>query len=308
MSAPLRIGTRRSALAVAQSEWVAARLRTRWNVEVELVPIVTGGDRLQTQPNAPVPGRGLFVRELEEALRGGAVDLCVHSAKDVPPEPAEDLVLAAYPPRADPRDALVGRALAELPPGAVVGTGSPRRATQLHALRPDLRIQPLAGNVDSRLARVAAGDFDAAVLARAGLLRLGRGSEVRQVLEPEEMVPAAGQGALVLEVRRADAAAATAAACLNDATTAFCVGVERAVQAALDGGCTVPCGVLCRPVRGGRGWEALAALAGAGGAVLRVAAAVPGPPAPGTAERLAAAVLHALGAARAPQGAGGGER
>jgi hydroxymethylbilane synthase len=299
MSRPLRVGTRGSALARAQAEAVARLLPVPW----ELVSVVSAGDR--RGPGDPGPGRGIFVGALQEALRAGEVDLCVHSAKDVPPESAEGLVLAAYPPREDARDALVGRALADLPRGAVVGTGSPRRASQLRALRPDLRVRALAGNVDSRLARLAAGEFDAAVLARAGLLRLGRDAEARQVLEPEEMVPAAGQGALVLEVRRDDAAAAAAAAALNDATTAFCVGVERAVQGALDGGCTVPCGVLCRAARGGRGWEALAALAGTGHFVLRVTATVPGAPTGDTAEHLTAAVLHALGAARAPAGGGG---
>jgi hydroxymethylbilane synthase len=303
VSRPLRIGTRGSPLALAQAEAVARLLPGPW----ELVTVTTAGDR-GGAGGAP-PGSGVFVTALEEALRGGEVDLCVHSAKDVPPETPDDLVLVAYAPRGDPRDAVVGRPLAELAAGAAVGTGSPRRAAQLRALRPDLSVRPLAGNVDTRLRRVAAGEFDAAVLARAGLERLGRSAEVRQVLEPEEMVPAAGQGALVLQARRGDASAAAAASLVADAATAFCVGVERAVQAALDGGCASPCGVLCRSARQGRGWEVLAALVGGDGAVIRVAASVPGiAGTPGLGERLAAAALHALGAARAPgrgPGAGG---
>ena len=243
MSAPLRIGTRRSALAVAQSEWVAARLRTRWNVEVELVPIVTGGDRLQTQPNAPVPGRGLFVRELEEALRGGAVDLCVHSAKDVPPRLPAGLELVAFPPRADARDALVGdgRGLAQLPRGARVGTGSARRAVQLRRARPDLQVAPIRGNVDTRLGRVGPGGLDAVVLAACGLDRLGLADGRVRVLSCQEMVPAAGQGALAVEAAQGGPHGFRLRA-LDDPATRLAVLAERAVLAALDAGCSAPVG------------------------------------------------------------------
>ncbi len=239
----LRIGTRRSALAVAQSEWVAARLRARWNVPVELVPIVTGGDRLQDQPIAPVPARGIFVRELEEALRAGTVDVCVHSAKDVPPELPDGLAIVALPPRADARDALVagGRDVEQLPCGARIGTGSARRALQLRRLRPDLQLVPIRGNVDTRLGRVHPGDLDGVVLAACGLDRLGLRDQRVRALSCQEMVPAAGQGALALEAVAGGPQVFRLRA-LDDPATRLAVLAERAVLGALGAGCLAPVG------------------------------------------------------------------
>lgn len=298
MSGGLRIGTRGSALARAQAEAVARALPA----PSELVVITTAGDRRSASGTAPGDGAvGVFVSELETALLRGEVDLCVHSAKDVPPEIADGLCLAAYPGRGDPRDAVAGRALPDLPAGAVVGTGSPRRALQLRALRPDLRIAPLAGNVDSRLARVARGEFDAAILAAAGLERLGRAAEARQVLRPEEMVPAAAQGALVLEARVGDARALAAARAVHDPWTGFCVGVERAVLAALGGGCAVAAGVLCQA--GAGACTVLAAVDAGGGRVARVRVGADGVAEPQDAaarEGLVARVLRALAAEGVP--------
>ena len=290
MRRPLRIGTRRSALALAQAEAVADALRAVWTAgPVELVHIVTTGDRMQEQNPAVAGGRGLFVKELERALLRGEIDLCVHSAKDVPPELPEGLVLAAFPRRADPRDAVVGVAgLAGLRPGAVVATGSPRRAGQLRHARPDLRVEPIRGNVDTRLRRVRAGDFDAAVLAVAGLSRLGLAGEVAEALDPEVMVPAAGQGALAIETA-GDAEVVGAVSALDDAATAFAVLSERAVLAGLGGGCSAPAGALAEAVDGGR-YRMRAAVCGIDdGQVIRAAAETSVPPevlAPGARTRL----------------------
>ena len=306
----LRLGTRGSPLALAQARAVAAALP----LSPELVVVETAGDRLGRQSPAPLDdpaGRGRFVSALEQALRAGTVDLCVHSAKDVPPEGTPGLALIAFPTRADPRDALVGRALAELAAGATVATGSPRRAAQLLALRPDLRVEAVRGNVDTRLRRTAEGGFAAALLAVAGLSRLGREDAIREVLAPEQMVPAAGQGALALQARAGDAAAAAAAAACNDPLTAFCVRVERGVLAALGGGCSAPAGVLCAPLRPGR-LLVRAVVAGAAGELVRAVVEAEVAPARWTdgarADELAAEVAAALlqgGAARLLQAAGG---
>lgn len=232
---------------------------------VELVEVVTTGDLLQEQNPAAVGGRGAFVKELDAALLDGRVDLCVHSAKDVPPELPAGLALAAFPPRADPRDALVaplGWTVAGMPPGARVATGSPRRVLQLRALRPDVRVLPLRGNVDSRLARRQAGHCDALVLAAAGLDRLGRSAVIAERIDPQHMVPAAGQGALAVAARADDAPALSALAALDDAATAFAVHAERAVLAALGGGCSAPAGALVAPVDGGGRVRLLAGLMG----------------------------------------------
>ncbi len=246
MTAELRVGTRRSALARAQAQWVAERLRARWPGQVTLIPLTTAGDRSQEQNPAVGGGRGVFVRELEDALLAGEVDLCVHSAKDVPPQLPEGLTLAALPPRADPRDALItasGGGLQTLWAGARVGTGSPRRALQLADLRPDLTVVPMRGNVDTRLGRVSQGELDAVVLAVAGLVRLARGAEVAQALNPAEMVPAAGQGALALETR-GDHPHLDVFRSLDHPATALAVLSERAVLGTLGGGCAAPAGAL----------------------------------------------------------------
>ena len=253
MSRPLRIGTRGSALALAQSGVVAEWLRPLWpSGPVELVTVVTTGDRLQGQNPGRAAGRGLFVKEIEDALLAGRVDLCVHSAKDVPPQLPQGLGLVALPARADPRDALCGCALGNLRAGARVATGSPRRALQLRHLRPDLRFVPLRGNVDTRMARLRSGEFEAAVLAVAGLQRLGRSADIAETLSPEAVIPAAGQGALAIEARLDDPQVLGVAARLEDPATAFAVLAERAVEAGLGGGCGAPTGVYAEPLGSGR--------------------------------------------------------
>jgi hydroxymethylbilane synthase len=245
-AAALRLGTRRSLLARTQSEGVAGALRERAGVAVELVEVVTRGD-VSRAPLSTIGGTGVFVSALREALHEGRVDLAVHSLKDLPTAPAAGLALAAVPVREDPRDVLVARGgarLADLPAGARVGTGSPRRAAQLRWLRPDLRVVDVRGNVDTRLRLVFDGQLDAVVLARSGLLRLGRAGEVTQVLDPEEILPAPGQGALAVECRADDAATLAACAVLDDAATRAAVTAERALLRALEAGCTAPVGAL----------------------------------------------------------------
>jgi hydroxymethylbilane synthase len=229
----IRLGTRGSALALAQARWVAARLPS-----ADIVPITTSGDRGSRDD------KSRFVKEIEEALLSGSVDLAVHSAKDVPGELPSGLAIVGVPSRADPLDALCGAdSLASLPEGAVVGTASVRRRAQLLALRPDLVIQELRGNVDTRLRRLAEGGFDAIVLARAGLERLGRGDEGAPL---GELVPAPGQGCLVLEARSDDEAASEAAGALTDGDALAALTAERAVVTALDATCNTPIGVWAR--------------------------------------------------------------
>src|SRR5262245_13799705 len=197
----LRLGTRRSALALAQASLVADAIRRRIGRPVELIEITTHGD-VSAEPLTTIGGTGVFVSALRDAVLSGDVDLAVHSYKDLPTAPAQGLVIAAVPARADPRDVLVardGRKLADLPAGAVVGTGSPRRAAQLRALRPDLDIHPIRGNVDTRIRLVSSREIDAVVLASAGLARLGRLDEAAQILDVDEMLPAPAQGALAVE-------------------------------------------------------------------------------------------------------------
>jgi hydroxymethylbilane synthase len=244
----LRLGTRRSPLAWTQAETVAAALTAATGREVELVGIVSDGDRT-TVPLTEAGGTGVFVAALRQALLAGEVDAAVHSLKDLPTAPDPQLTLAAIPPRADARDSLVaadGAGVADLPAGAVIGTGSPRRAAQLraHAAVTGRRfeIRPIRGNVDSRISRVG-HDCDAVVLAQAGLDRLGRG-DAGTPIDPALMLPAPGQGALAVETRAADASTAAACATLDDATTRACVTAERALLAALEAGCSAPVGAL----------------------------------------------------------------
>jgi hydroxymethylbilane synthase len=241
----LRVGTRPSALALAQSGLVAARLRAAGH-PAELVTVSTHGDR----SSAPIPtlGVGVFVSQLRDALAAGEVDIAVHSYKDLPTAPDPRLTLAAIPPREDPRDALVARdglVLGELPTGATVGTGSPRRTAQLEALGLGLRVVPIRGNVDTRLAKVASAELDAVVVASAGLRRLGRVDEATELLDPLQMLPAPAQGALAVECR-ADRPelAALLAQVLDDAWTRAAVTAERAVLATLEAGCSAPVGAL----------------------------------------------------------------
>jgi hydroxymethylbilane synthase len=241
----LRIGTRPSALAVAQSGQVADRLRAAGHA-AELVEVSTSGDRSM----APVAelGVGVFVSALREALVRGEVDVAVHSYKDLPTAPDLRLTLAAVPPREDPRDALVardGKVLGELPVGARVGTGSPRRRAQLHALGLGLEVVAIRGNVDTRIGKVRSGELDAVVVAAAGLRRLGRVDEATELLDPLQMVPAPAQGALAIECRAGDRELVRSlAAVLDDEYTRAAVTAERAVLAALEAGCSAPVGAL----------------------------------------------------------------
>ena len=244
----IRLGTRGSALALAQARLVAERLPG----EVEIVPITTSGDKSQkgSDPLSVRDSRGLtpsdksrFVKEIEDALLAGEIDVAVHSAKDVPTDFPTGLLLHAVLERADPRDAICGAAsLEDLPEGAVVGTSSLRRRAGLLALRPDLDVRDIRGNVDTRLRRLADGDFDALVLAQAGLDRLGRGSE-GQPLDPGAVVPAAGQGCLAVQLRDADEAANPAAFALTDFTTDALLREERNVVRLLRATCNTPIGV-----------------------------------------------------------------
>jgi len=252
----LRLGTRGSALALAQSAHVAQALQQRTGEAVELVRVVTRGD-VDSAAIAQIGGTGVFVTALREALLAGEVDLAVHSYKDLPTAPAEGLHVAAVPRREDPRDAVVARdglTLAELPSGARVGTGSPRRTAQLRALGLGLDVVPIRGNVDTRIGVVRSGELDAVVLARAGLARLGRLDEVTEVLDPLQVLPAPAQGALAVECRE-DAPVRALLEALDDADTRASVTAERALLAALEAGCTAPVGALAEVAEGDDGPE-----------------------------------------------------
>lgn len=246
----LRIGTRASALALWQAEWVAARL-CEHGVAVELVKLSTRGDREQAGPIRGIAGGdGVFTRELQRALLAQEIDLAVHSLKDLPTEPVAGLYLAAVPERGPVGDAIICREVAGfegLPDGAVVGTGSLRRRAQLWHARPGLQMADLRGNVDTRLRKLAAGQYDAIVLAEAGLHRLGLDRHMTQVLPIERVLPAVGQGALGLEARVGDANTAAALAPLDHAASHAAVRAERAMLAAISGGCLAPIGAWCRP-------------------------------------------------------------
>jgi hydroxymethylbilane synthase len=253
---PLRLGTRGSALALVQARYVQERLSSLGH-QVELVRITTKGD-VSTAPLAQIGGTGVFVTALREALLDGRVDLAVHSLKDLPTAPADGLVVAAVPEREDPRDVLCARdglKLSDLPVGAVVGTGSPRREAQLRALGLGIEITGLRGNVDTRLGKVADGSLDAVVLARAGLSRLGRLDSVTEVLDPMQMLPAPGQGALAVECRSADTALVEALGALDDAATRAAVTAERTLLAVLEAGCTAPVGAYAEAAEGEDGLE-----------------------------------------------------
>ncbi len=251
--APIRIGTRGSLLALWQAEHVKARLEALGHA-VALEVITTTGDKLLDRRLELVGGKGAFLKEIEEALLARTVDLAVHSLKDVPTSLPDGLRLCAFLERADPRDALLsrdGRGLAALAPGARVGTTSLRRQAQLRALRGDLEIVDLRGNVDTRVRLLREGRFDAIVLALAGLTRLGRAAEVSEVLAPETLLPAPGQGAIVLECRADDEAVARAVAPLHHVASAEAVRAERAFLARLGGGCNVPLGAFAEAAPGG---------------------------------------------------------
>jgi len=252
----LRLGTRRSALALAQSTTVADNVR-RHGHAVELVEVVTEGDR-SSEAIATMGGTGVFVTELRRQLLAGGIDMAVHSLKDLPTQPAEGLVVVALPRREDPRDALVSRegvTLAELPSGSRVGTGSPRRTAQLRALGLGLEVVAIRGNVDTRLRKVSEGDVDAVVVAAAGLARLGRLGEVAEILDPGQMLPAPGQGALAVECRADDETLQRALAVLDDPVTRAATSAERTLLAALEAGCTAPVGALADVAVGDDGDE-----------------------------------------------------
>ena len=244
MSREIRIATRKSALALWQAEYVKARLEASHpGLKVSLVPMVSRGDKLLDAPLAKIGGKGLFVKELETALMENEADIAVHSMKDVPMEFPEGLGLYCICEREDPRDAFVSNRfddLDALPPGSVVGTSSLRRQAQLLARRPDLKIQFLRGNVNTRLAKLDAGEYDAIILAAAGLIRLGFGERIRSSIGVDESLPAGGQGAVGIECRTGDSELHALLECLNHAPTATRVVAERALNKRLNGGCQVP--------------------------------------------------------------------
>ncbi|WP_350280698.1 hydroxymethylbilane synthase [Kribbella sp. HUAS MG21] len=252
----IRLGTRRSKLATAQSTIVADRLRELGH-EVELVLITTTGD-VNRAPLEQIGGTGIFVSALRDALLAGEIDIAVHSLKDLPTAPVDGLTVGAIPLREDPRDVLVARdglTLGELQRGALIGTGSPRRVAQLDALGLGVECTGIRGNVDTRIGMVTEGKLDAVVLARAGLARLGRLAEVTETLDPIQVLPAPGQGALGIECRADDTAVLTALAPLDDPATRAAVTAERQLLATLEAGCTAPVGALAEVVEGEDGPE-----------------------------------------------------
>jgi hydroxymethylbilane synthase len=244
----LRIGSRGSPLALVQAREVQSRLAKACGLDpaqIEIKVIRTTGDVIQDRPLAEAGGKGLFTKEIEEALLAGNIDLAVHSSKDMPTVLPPGLNLSAFLPREDPRDAFIGRGaktLSELPGGAVVGTASLRREALVKHLRPDLKIVPLRGNVETRLRKLEAGDFDATILAVAGLKRLGLLAAATSLLDAEEFVPAVGQGAIGIETRDSDQKTRALVAAINDADTATALTAERAFLAVLDGSCRTPIG------------------------------------------------------------------
>jgi hydroxymethylbilane synthase len=237
------VATRKSALALAQSRAWMAELRDRAQVDTAELLVTTTGDRIQDRPLNEVGGKGLFLKEIEEALLAGQADLAVHSLKDVPGQLAAGLIIGCVPKREDPRDAIKTRSgcfFRDLPAGSKVGTSSLRRTVQLRALRPDLDYVPLRGNIDTRLRRCEEGVIDAVVLAYAGLRRIGRASEATELLSPDVCLPAVGQGALGIEIRAEDEGILSLVAELDDMETAIATASERGVLVAVDGSCQVP--------------------------------------------------------------------
>jgi hydroxymethylbilane synthase len=257
MTASLRVGTRASLLATTQARHVADLVEALLGRPAELVEVSTEGDRSDASL-ATMGGTGVFVTALRDALLDGRVDIAVHSLKDLPTAPDPRIALAAVPPREDPRDVVVARdglTLGELPVGSRVGTGSPRRAAQLHALGMGLEVVDIRGNVETRVGKVRSGAYDAVVLARAGLARIGRLDDATEVLDPLQMLPAPGQGALAVECRADDADLVRDLALLDDPATRAAVTAERAVLATLEGGCSAPIGALAEVAEGDDGDE-----------------------------------------------------
>ena len=292
----IRIGTRASVLARTQSELVAQQLRTALGEEVEHVDVRTEGD-VTRAPLATIGGTGVICRASREALLRGDVDVAVHSLKDLPTAPPDHIALAAVPVREDARDAVVARdglTLGELPAGARVGTGSPRRAAQLHALGLGFDVVPIRGNVDTRIRKVSDGDVDAVVLARAGIARLGRMDEVTEVLDPLQMLPAPGQGALAVECRAGDTELVSRVReALDDPRTRAAVTAERAVLATLEAGCSAPVGAMAEIAEGDDGdelWLRAVALSADGAVAVRRSAAG----SPGDAEKVGRALAEEM--------------
>jgi hydroxymethylbilane synthase len=290
--APLRLGTRTSPMAMAQAGRVAGLITERTGRPVEIVGITTFGDVSRAEL-AQIGGTGVFVSGLRERLLHDEIDLAVHSLKDLPASPVEGITLAAVTRRDDPRDALVARdgaKLADLPAASRIGTGSPRRAAQLLLLRPDLRPVPVRGNAGTRLSRVASGEVDAVVLAYAGLARIGRLEAVSQVFEPDEMLPAAGQGALAVECSAGRPGLASLLACADDPASNAATTAERSVLAALQAGCSAPIGAYAA------GTETLqlhaVVVAANGGTALRASASGPAAEAASLGREVAAELLR----------------
>jgi hydroxymethylbilane synthase len=285
----VRVGTRGSTLARMQTQTVIDAL----GAPAELVTIVTSGDR-SSAPVEQIGGTGVFVSALRTALVAGEIDVAVHSYKDLPTAPADGIVVGAVPLREDPRDALIARdglTLAELPSGARVGTGSQRRAAQLRSLGLGLDVVPLRGNVDTRLRRVAEGDFDAVVLALAGLRRLGRADEVTEVLDPIQVLPAPAQGALAVECRAGDQDLINLLSIVDDADTRAAVVAERTMLGTLEGGCTAPIAALAEVAEGPEIYLRGSVTAPDGSRAVRLSATGPATDAEGIGRRLAAELI-----------------
>jgi hydroxymethylbilane synthase len=295
----VRLATRKSDLALTQARLVAGMLEAKLGVSTELLRVETSGDRLQSVSLAKLGGKGLFVKEIEEALLDHRADLAVHSAKDLPAAQPEGLELVAFPERVDPRDALVARergaTLGSLPRGARVGTGSVRRTAQLRALRPDLEVVPLRGNVPTRLRKLESEKLDAVILACAGLERLGLAERIDERLAPEVMLPAVAQGILAIEGRAGDAIARDATA-LGHAATAAQAAAERAVLVRLEADCNVPLGAYAEASAAGLRLRALLATS-EGDRMARAEAEGAADEAGALGERVADALLAGGGAA-----------
>jgi len=301
MPRTLIIGTRGSKLALRQVELVLKGLRReRPDATFDVREIKTEGDR-SSAPLSEIGGFGVFTKALEDALLAGTIDVAVHSLKDLPPDVPAGLTLAAIPERGDPRDALVtrdGRALAELPPGARIGTGSGRRAVQLKALRPDIETEEIRGNVDTRIRKVDSGEYDGVVLAIAGLERLGLSARASHVCSVDEMVPAVGQAALAVETRTDDAEAIGVVRAIDDADTRVAVMAERAFLRRLGAGCRLPVGAYARLDGGEVVLDVI--VAGDGNALTRRRARVPLACADERAIEIADEVLASVGGVTAP--------
>ena len=275
MKEQLRLGSRKSPMAMAQSRQVADMVTERTGRRVEIVGVTTLGDVSRAQLTQ-IGGTGVFVSALREALLDGEVDLAVHSLKDLPTGPAAGVLLAAVPSRDDPRDALVARdgaKLADLPPGGRIGTGSPRRAAQLLGLRGDLRCVPIRGNANTRLGKVGDGELDGVVLAYAGLARIGYANTVTQLFEPDEMLPAPGQGALAVECRDGEPELAALLEAVTDQASLAAVTAERSLLEALEAGCSAPVGAYAAGTE--QLWMRAAVISTDGSRVLRAHGGAP---------------------------------